>query len=144
MNLHLKKGKWILAFCILSSAIFLTLLIWRPNSIEERVEVLTLDYRFHMRNLISQPKNSGEVVIIAIDERSLKEFGRWPWSRTLMATLVKGIMDLEPKILAVDIFFTEPESKEADKSLGDIFASKKEKIILALPFEVWVGKKTRI
>lgn len=143
MYLHLKKGKWILVFCIFSSALFFFLLIWRPNSFEERVEALTLDYRFHIRNFISKPVKSGEVIIIAIDERSLKELGRWPWSRTLMATLVKEIMDLEPKILAVDIFFTEPESKKADESLGDIFVSKKEKIVLALPFEVWVGKKNK-
>lgn len=143
MDFHLKKGKWILAFCIISSALFLTFLIVRPNSIEERVEALTIDYRFHVRNLISKPVNSGEVVIVAIDERSLKEFGRWPWGRTFMATLVKEIMALEPKVLAVDIFFSEPESKEADKSLGEVFTSEKDKVILALPFEVWVGKKNK-
>jgi adenylate cyclase len=142
MDIHLKKGKWILAFCILSSAVFLSLFIWRPDTIEERVETLTLDYRFHIRNLIAKPAQSGEVVIIAIDEKSLKEFGRWPWSRKVMTTLIKEIMDSNPKVLAVDIFFSEPESKEADRSMGDIFASKKENIILALPFEVWVGKKS--
>src|SRR4030043_2415552 len=130
MGLHLKKGKWILAFCIVSSIIFFLLFIqWSPSKevktiktlIEESIEVMTLDYRFRIRNFISEPTQSGKVVIIAIDERSLKEFGRWPWSRVLIAELVKGITDLNPKVLAVDIFFSEPENEKSDKALGDSF-----------------------
>ena len=136
-----KTRHWIFAFCIVSSVLFLTLLILRPKTIEERVEVLTLDYRFHLRNIVAPPALSGEVLIVAIDERSLKEFGRWPWSRTLMADLVKGIMALEPKVLAIDIFFSEHESPKADNALGDVLFTAKDKVVLALPFDVWVGKK---
>jgi adenylate cyclase len=143
MSAQPKTRHLIFAFCIVSSALFLALLIVRPNAIEERIETLTLDYRFHLRNLISKPEQSGDVVIIAIDEKSLKEFGRWPWSRALMADLVKGITALEPKVLAVDIFFSEHESPEADKALGDALLTAKDKVVLALPFEVWVGKKNR-
>jgi adenylate cyclase len=136
-----KTRHWIFAFCIVSSALFLTLLIVRPDTIEERIETLTLDYRFHVRNFIAPPALSGEVVIVAIDERSLKDFGRWPWSRTLMADLVKGIMALEPKVLAIDIFFSEHEGPKADNALGDFLFTAKNKVVLALPFDVWVGKK---
>ena len=60
-----------------------------------------------------------------------------------MADLVKGITALDPKVLAVDIFFSEHESPEADKALGDALFTAKDKVVLALPFEVWVGKKNR-
>lgn len=143
MNFRLRKRKWILIFCLLSSAIFISLLIWRPPSIEERVEAMTLDYRFHIRNLISEPKKSGEVVVVAIDEASLKEFGRWPWSRTLIADLVREILNSDPKVLAVDIFFSEPESKKADSALGDAFKKVHKKIVLAFPFDVWVDEKNK-
>jgi len=141
MDSHFKKRKWFFAFCILSSAIFLFLLIERPDTIEERIETLTFDYRFHIRNLFSQPVKSGKVVIVAIDEKSLKEFGRWPWSRMLMARLIDELSALDPKALAVDIFFSEPESREADETLGNTFQKAKGKVVLALPFDVWVGKK---
>ena len=111
MNSKLGKRKWISVFCILSSAIFLSLLVWRPPSIEESVETMTFDYRFHIRNLISNPTKSGDIVVVAIDEGSLKEFGRWPWSRALMAELVNEILNSDPKVLAVDIFFSEPEKR---------------------------------
>ena len=152
MNFHLIKGKWILAFCIVSSIIFLFLFIRRSPSvelkkfktlIEESIEVMTLDYRFRIRNFISEPAQSGKVVIVAIDEKSLKEFGRWPWSRALMAELVKGITDLNPKVLAVDIFFSEPESEKSDKALGDSFRISKEKIIIGTVFEVPVGEESK-
>jgi CHASE2 domain-containing sensor protein len=48
-------------------------------------------------------------------------------------------MALQPKILAVDLFYPEPESKEADKSLGDAFRTAKEKVVLATTFDVPVG-----
>lgn len=152
MGLHLKKGKWILAFCIVSSIIFLSLFIRRSPSaelkklktlIEQSIEVMTLDYRFRIRNFISEPVQSGKVVIVAIDEKSLKEFGRWPWSRALMAELVKEIIDLNPKVLAVDIFFSEPENEKSDKALGDAFKISKEKIILGTAFEVPVSEESK-
>jgi len=143
MDSHFKKRKWFFAFCILSSAIFLFCMIKRPDTIEERVETLTFDYRFHIRNLFSQPVKSGKVVIVAIDEKSLKEFGRWPWSRMLMARLIDEIVALDPKALAVDIFFSEPETREADETLGNSFQKAKGKVVLALPFDIPVGKKSR-
>jgi adenylate cyclase len=142
MNIHQKTGSRIFAFCILSSAFFVALLIWRPDAIEERAETLTLDYRFHVRNFISRPALTGEVVIVAIDEKSLQKFGRWPWSRTIQAELVRKIIELNPKVLAVDIFYTEPENELADKSLGEAFRLAGGKIVLASVFDIWVVKKS--
>lgn len=152
MNFHLKKGKWILAFCIVSSIIFLSLFIRRSPSvklkelkalIEESIEVMTLDYRFRARNFILKPSQSGKVVIVAIDEKSLKEFGRWPWSRKLIADLVQKIIDLNPRILVVDMFFPERESKEADESLGAAFRTAKEKVVLGTMFDDLVDKSNK-
>lgn len=135
MQLYPKKGNWILVFCMVSSAVFLALLIYRPVSVEERVEVLTLDYRFHLRNLILKPAQPQDTLIVAIDEKSLREFGRWPWSRELMAELVTGIIAMEPKVFAVDIFFAEPESAKSDMALGEAFSRAGEKVVLAMTFD---------
>lgn len=128
-------------FCIFSSVLFIAFLIWRPDALEERAETLTLDYRFYARNFISRPLLTGEVVIVAIDERSLQEYGRWPWSRTIQAELVKKIVALNPKVLAVDIFYTETENEYADKFLGEALQQAEGKIVLASVFDVWVAKR---
>lgn len=135
MDISRTKGKRFLIFSLISSAIFLSLLIWRPPIIEDSIEALTLDYRFHIRNFISKPTQLGDVVIVAIDEKSLKEFGRWQWSRVLLADLIKKILELEPRVLAVDIWFPESESEEADKALGKVLQTAKDKIILATAFD---------
>lgn len=141
MNIRLRTGKQIFAFCIVSSMVFLSVLIWRPNSIEERLETLTLDYRFHVRNVLAKPLPSGQVVVVAIDEKSLKKFGRWPWTRTLTARLISRILSYEPAVFAVDIFFSEPETPSADRELGRILHQAGDKVILATAFDVWVDRK---
>ena len=44
-------------------------------------------------------------LIIDIDERSLAEYGQWPWPRTLVAKLVKNSRELGAALIAFDIVF---------------------------------------
>ena len=48
-----------------------------------------------------------DVAIVAIDESSLARYGRWPWSRSLDAQLISKVCQAEPKVIGVDIAFTE-------------------------------------
>lgn len=141
MKFHLSVKRLILIFCILSSSFFLLLLIIRPQAIEETIEAFTLDVRFHIRNMFFKPEIPDNILIVAVDEKSLKEYGRWPWSRIVIARLVKKILASDPKVLLVDIFFSERESKEIDEELGNIFRSSKDKVVIATVFDVWVKKR---
>ena len=49
------------------------------------------------------------VSIVAIDEKSLVQFGQWPWSRARLAQLVDKIAAGKPRVLGVDIIFAEPD-----------------------------------
>ena len=49
------------------------------------------------------------VRIVAIDENSLARYGQWPWPRTLVAQLVRRIAVGKPRVLAVDVLFSEPD-----------------------------------
>ncbi len=48
-------------------------------------------------------------VIVAIDDRSLKEFGQWPWPRYRVARLLEKIQQRNPLSIGVDILFSEPD-----------------------------------
>jgi len=48
-------------------------------------------------------------VIVAVDEASLQRFGQWPWPRNLVARLVTRILTDHPKVLGVDILWSEPD-----------------------------------
>jgi adenylate cyclase len=51
------------------------------------------------------------IVIVDIDEKSLAEVGRWPWSRNRMAQLVDGLFDDQHiAMLGFDVVFAEADS----------------------------------
>jgi adenylate cyclase len=64
------------------------------------LDLRALDYRLAQRG--TEPVGS-EVVIVAIDNASLKEVGRWPWSRALQADLLQRIAADGPAVIGVDI-----------------------------------------
>lgn len=51
-----------------------------------------------------------QIVIVDIDEKSLKKIGRWPWPRTVMADLTTKLHALQPKVIAFNILFAESEN----------------------------------
>ncbi len=54
-------------------------------------------------------KPSGKVTVVAIDDRSLKEFGQWPWPRYRVAQLLDKIRSFQPLAVGIDILFTEAD-----------------------------------
>lgn len=48
-------------------------------------------------------------VIVEIDEQSLRDYGQWPWPRSLVADLVTRILAAKPVALGFDILFVEPD-----------------------------------
>jgi len=73
---------------------------------------------YDMRYKIRGDENHGEhVVIAAIDNKSLKEFGRFPWDRKVFADLIYKLYDLGAVIIASDVLFIEPH--EHDQILAD-------------------------
>lgn len=105
---------WIfLLWGALASALVLTLYKIKPPFIQ-RIDKVAGDARFKARGKVSPGK---EVVVVAIDEKSINELGRWPWPRATMAQLIKGLAPA--KVVALDIVFSESETNERDRSLGD-------------------------
>ncbi|MRR08169.1 MAG: CHASE2 domain-containing protein, partial [Deltaproteobacteria bacterium] len=52
---------------------------------------------------------TGQVIIIDIDEKSLREVGQWPWPRDIVARLVTSINAARPKSIGFDIVFAEKD-----------------------------------
>jgi adenylate cyclase len=58
-----------------------------------------------------RPRESTErpVVIVDLDDASLKALGQWPWPRTLLADLVQRLTDLGAVAIGFDVIFPEPD-----------------------------------
>ena len=133
------KIKVITVFGAVSTVCFVALNLISPQFVEERVESLLVDFRFQLRNTISPPAVPQDIVIVEVDEKSLEKYGRWPWSRVRQAKLIDSIVKSEPKVLAVDIFYPERESKKADTALAKTLAKARGTIVMAAGFDVVPG-----
>jgi adenylate cyclase len=61
------------------------------------------------------PHPTGAVVIAGIDDKSISELGRWPWSRDVEARLVQALADYQVAVIAFDVFLTERDSADLQR-----------------------------
>src|SRR5262245_61771503 len=59
-----------------------------------------------------------DIAIVAIDEASIARFGRFPWSRHVMARAIDALAAAHPKAIALDVLFSDPTSQEDDEMLA--------------------------
>ncbi|MEB0135533.1 CHASE2 and HATPase_c domain-containing protein [Actimicrobium sp. CCC2.4] len=50
-----------------------------------------------------------DIIIVAIDDYSLAELGRWPWPRELHAQLIDQLSLAKPRSIGLDVILSEPE-----------------------------------
>ncbi|MDG4594347.1 MAG: EAL domain-containing protein [Candidatus Contendobacter sp.] len=71
------------------------------------------DWLFYDYNLAAWSRApADDIVIVAVDEQSLREVGRWPWSRRVHAELVRTLGAAGAKAVALDIVFAEPDATD--------------------------------
>lgn len=63
---------------------------------------------------------SAPVVIVDIDEKSLGEYGQWPWPRDRLAELTQRLSDLGAAAIAYDIIFAEPDRNSPHRILRNL------------------------
>src|SRR5689334_11689411 len=71
------------------------------------------------RNKFHQHKASGDIVLLMIDDKSLHQFGNWPWSRTTDGKLVDKLSADGVKGTFWDVNFSFPSDPVDDQAFGD-------------------------
>jgi adenylate cyclase len=99
----------------LSSILLVAVLFLIGIPFLELVELKTIDFRFRSRGQV-QP--SPQIVLAAIDEKSVRSEGRWPWPRSKIATLVDRLSRDGAKVIGFDIGFLEPDQNTNLKFLN--------------------------
>ena len=102
---------WIIG---LSAVVVVVLGYWVNPPAIHRLEMLFQDAHFQIRGPL-QP--GPEVVIAAIDEKSIDELGRWPWPRKVIARLVEKLVVHQAKVIAFDIVFSSPDESAGKQNL---------------------------
>ncbi len=65
---------------------------------------------------------SGDIVLVEVDENSLRQVDSWPWPRATQAKVIDEITRLGAKRLVMDILYTGPSNPADDKALAAAFA----------------------
>ena len=86
--------------------IVLTVLLWHLSS----DFVGTLERRFYdFASTSTSRQPSDRIVVIAIDDQSIANIGRWPWPRNIHAQLIDKLTAAKARVVVHTVFFLEPE-----------------------------------
>lgn len=85
------------------------------------------NYTYDARLKFMMPRTVDDrIVIVDIDEKSLREQGRWPWGRNKLAQLVDKLFDdYQINTLGFDVVFAEKDESSGLRNLEEIGASLK-------------------
>lgn len=87
------------------------------------LELKTYDLRLQYRGPLTPGSN---IVLCVVDEKSLRQEGRWPWPRWKIAKLIDILSSEGAKVIAFDIGFFEPD-EYVNKSLIDLLETEIKK-----------------
>jgi adenylate cyclase len=110
----------------IASVVLAVVLYAQKTDFFSSLDLKLKDVRFRARGNIEPDKR---VVIVAIDEKSINELGRWPWDRKIIAQLVENLNFYGAKTIAFDIIFSEPSNAASDKALSDALQKNKNAIL---------------
>jgi adenylate cyclase len=83
-----------------------------------QLDAMAYDYRLR---LTMPQKMDDRIVILDIDEKSLKEEGRWPWSRDRVALLMDKLFDrYHIAVVGFDVVFAEKDESSGLKVLHEL------------------------
>jgi eukaryotic-like serine/threonine-protein kinase len=99
-NIAIWKRDWFLALIL--SVLFL---VFSQSSLLQSVERFAYDWG--LRASSGQP--SDRVAVIAIDDESINNIGRWPWSREIHAQMIDLLAEADAKVIGHTSFFFEPQ-----------------------------------
>lgn len=85
-----------------------TIAILGISSLAPPVRADNLFYDLVLR--LNPPPANPRILIVAIDNKSLAELGRWPWSRAIHARLADRLTLAGPAAVGYDVLFPEPSA----------------------------------
>jgi PAS domain S-box-containing protein len=104
------KIAWSLAIVLVAASAGI-LVDWHTSGVGR----YTRDGLMRLRGPLPVPE---DIAIVAIDEASVARFGRFPWSRQVIAHAIDALAAARPKVIALDVLFTDPTFPEDDEMLA--------------------------
>jgi eukaryotic-like serine/threonine-protein kinase len=90
----------------LGIALTLVMLVAAGSDLLQSLERTAYDWGVRL----STRASSEQVAVIAIDDQSIANLGRWPWSRDLHARMIDLLVGAQAKVVGNTVLFSEPQS----------------------------------
>lgn len=113
-GISVAKGRIIARRFAIGSALLSLFVYWLHPTILERIDVRIRDVVFQVREAPPPPP---EVVLVTIDEASVKNYGRWPWSRAVQGKLIRKLKQMGAGVIALDVVYSLTQSPAQDRVL---------------------------
>jgi len=106
---------WIIGLAVTLFFLFITLTgVW---DFTNTLELKSFDFRAKMA---APTASNPDIELVVISEEDLMEFGRWPWSRNILAQGIDNLAMAGARVIAVNILFTEPEESAGLKAIKEL------------------------
>ena len=102
---------WTLAFITLA-----VLMAWglKDPFVKETARLKSFD----LIQKYDTPTMSEDVIIVEIDEKSIEQYGQWPWKRTILADVIWRLREAGAGIIVMPILFSEEDRLGGDMDLA--------------------------
>ena len=118
------KADWFLGVLVVALfALFSATSDWIP-SLERKA------YDAALQAASRQP--SDRVAVIAIDQQSIDNIGRWPWPRDLHAKMIDVLAKAKARAVGYLVFFAEPENERINRTLAKLAEGNEGAALAAL------------
>ena len=112
---------------------------YRPHVLVASALALVLASGWHgaLRNALADLRfrwearqASGDIVVVAIDARSIEAIGVWPWPRRLHADLLRQLEAAGARDIVFDVDFSSPSDPASDRDFAHALASAGGSVVL--------------
>ncbi len=67
----------------------------------------------------NRPVADKDILIVTIDDQSLKSIGKWPWQRDIHARLLAKLQEAKPRSITLDVLLSETGNETDDTALAN-------------------------
>jgi len=116
-----KENLFPISLGIFFSILLAGVLFFNPPVISPVIDSLeNWAHDWSVRNDYKPLGKNPPIAIVNIDDESLQEIGRWPWSRDILAKLVSNLYQMGATVIGFDVVFSEPEANIVEKVIQSI------------------------
>lgn len=84
-----------------------------------------------------------DIVIVAIDDASIDAIGRWPWRRSVHATLLERLADARPRAVVLDLLLSEPDPDPRQDELLAAALRRAAPVVMPVTWQLVPGEPPR-